>query len=51
MDTEGKELLSIEVTDEKTGDPEKFESLVEGLNVADCLGDGAYIFIKHEVKI
>jgi len=35
-------ILSIEVTDEKTGDPEVFEDLVEGLNLEDCLGDGGY---------
>jgi len=42
VDVKNKELLSIEVTDEKTGDSEVFEPLVENLNLKDCLGDGAY---------
>lgn len=42
VDVKNKELLSIEVTDEKTGDSEVFEPLVKNLNLKDCLGDGAY---------
>ncbi|KXB07259.1 hypothetical protein AKJ54_00470 [candidate division MSBL1 archaeon SCGC-AAA382K21] len=42
VDAEGKKLLSIEVTDEKTGDSEVFEELIENLNLEDCLADGAY---------
>lgn len=42
VDAESKELLSIEVTDEKTGDSEVFEPLVEDLNLEECLGDGGY---------
>lgn len=42
VDVEKKELLSMKVTDEKTGDSEVFESLVENLNLKDCLGDGSY---------
>ncbi|KXB00322.1 hypothetical protein AKJ42_01160, partial [candidate division MSBL1 archaeon SCGC-AAA261C02] len=42
VDVESKELLSIEVTDEKTGDSEVFEDLVEDLDPEDCLGDGGY---------
>ncbi|KXA93275.1 hypothetical protein AKJ64_01040 [candidate division MSBL1 archaeon SCGC-AAA259E17] len=42
VDVESKELLSIEVTDEKTGDSEVFEELVEDLDLEDCLADGAY---------
>ncbi len=32
----------VEVTDERTGDSEVFEDLVEDLNLKDCLADGAY---------
>jgi hypothetical protein len=42
VDAENKKLLSIEVTDEKTGDSEKFEDLVKDLEMKDCLGDGSY---------
>ncbi|KXB03461.1 hypothetical protein AKJ47_02175 [candidate division MSBL1 archaeon SCGC-AAA261G05] len=42
VDVESKEILSIEVTDEKTGDSEVFEDLVEDLDPKDCLGDGGY---------
>lgn len=42
VDTESKELVSLEVTDEKTGDSEVFEDLVEDLDLEDCLADGAY---------
>lgn len=42
VDVENKELLSIEVTDEKSGDSEVFEELVDDLNLEDCLADGVY---------
>ena len=42
VDVENNELLSIEVTDEKTGDSEVFEDLVGSLELDDCLADGAY---------
>lgn len=42
VDVESKELLSIEITDEKTGDSEVFGDLVEDLDLKNCLGDGAY---------
>ncbi len=42
VDVESGEMLSIEVTDEKTGDSEVFEDLVSDLNLEDCLADGAY---------
>ncbi|KXB08526.1 hypothetical protein AKJ56_01050 [candidate division MSBL1 archaeon SCGC-AAA382N08] len=42
VDVESKELLSIEVTDEKTGDSEVFEDLVEDLDLENCIADGAY---------
>jgi len=42
VDVENKELLSVEVTDERTGDSEVFEDLVEDLDLDDCLADGAY---------
>ncbi|KXA99047.1 hypothetical protein AKJ41_06050, partial [candidate division MSBL1 archaeon SCGC-AAA259O05] len=42
VDAESGEMLSIEITDEKTGDSEVFEELVEDLDLEDCLADGAY---------
>lgn len=36
-------MLSIEITDEKTGDSEVFEDLVEDLDLEDCLADGACV--------
>lgn len=42
VDVESKNLLSLEVTDEKTGDSEVFEELVGDLDLEDCLADGAY---------
>lgn len=42
MDAESKELLSLEVTDERTGDSEVFEELAEDLDLKGCLADGAY---------
>lgn len=42
VDVKDKELLSIEVTNEKAGDSEVFGTLVNDLNLNDCLGDGAY---------
>lgn len=42
VDTESKELISLEITDEKTGDSEVFEDLVEDVDLKDCLADGAY---------
>ncbi|KXB03192.1 hypothetical protein AKJ45_02275 [candidate division MSBL1 archaeon SCGC-AAA261F19] len=42
VDVENKRLLSIEVTDEKTGDSKMFEPLIDDLNLEDCLGDGGY---------
>lgn len=42
VDVENKKLLSIEVTDEKTGDSEMAETLLKDLNLKDALMDGAY---------
>ena len=42
VDVKTKELLSIEVTDEKTADQKVFEPLVKNLNLENCLADGAY---------
>lgn len=42
VDVENKELISIEVTDEKTGDSEKFGDLVKDIDLEDCLADGSY---------
>ncbi|KXB04790.1 hypothetical protein AKJ50_02010 [candidate division MSBL1 archaeon SCGC-AAA382A13] len=42
VDAETKKLLSIEVTDEKTGDSKVFGKLVKDLDLEDCLADGAY---------
>lgn len=42
LESEFGEMLSIEITDEKTGDSEVFEELVEDLDLKECLMDGAY---------
>lgn len=46
VDVKTKQILSIEVTDERVADSEKFEDLVEGArrvaNVVKVLADGAY---------
>ena len=47
VDVKTKELLSIEVTDEKTADQKVFKPLVKNLNPKNCLADGAYDY--HEV--
>lgn len=46
VDVKTKQILTLEVTDERVGDSDRFESLVEGArrvaNVVKALGDGAY---------
>ncbi len=42
VDVETKELLAIEITDERTTDHEMLEPLLRDINLKDVLGDGAY---------
>ena len=42
VDVESKELLALEVTDERTTDHEMLEPLLQDLNLRDVLADGAY---------
>lgn len=42
VDAKTKELLALEVTDEKTADCEMFKPLLNSLNLKDVLADGAY---------
>ncbi len=42
VDVKTKELVSLEITDEKTADCEMFEPLLKDLNLKDVLADGAY---------
>lgn len=46
VDVKTKQILALEVTDERVADPERFEDLVEGArriaNVVKALADGAY---------
>ncbi len=42
VDVETKELISIEITDEKVGDCKMLELLLKGISIRDALLDGAY---------
>ncbi len=42
VDVKTKELVALEVTDEKTADCEMFKPLLKDLNLKDVLADGAY---------